>query len=362
MRVQLSRSRWLLGLTFLGLATLAIVWGRGRSIAQATAQPPAQSYNVNPNDAGMPAGNSDYSKRVVAYIFDTIPITREDLGEYFIKRLGAERVQNMVNRQIIETVCKQKGIEVTAAEIEADLAQTLEGLKTTSPDFVSKVLKPYNKNLIEWKEDVIRPRLLMAKLCRDRVQVTEEDMQMAFEAHYGESVDCKIILWPKNSERIAMSMYAKIRDSEEEFERAARTQASTGLGSTGGHLAPIFHHTAGNDNLERAAFSLRPGEMSELIQTPEGYVVVKCLAKLPPKNDKSLGDPKVREELTKEVFDKKLQLEIPKVFAELRAQANPKIFIGQQTTEEQLKRDVEAELRSGSGKAGPAARQPLRGN
>ena len=48
----------------------------------------------------------------------------------------------------------------------------------------------------------------------------------------------------------------------------------------------------------------------------------------------------MRPKLEKEVFEKKVQLEIPKFFKALRDQAEPKLILKQYTTEEELMRDV----------------------
>jgi hypothetical protein len=287
-----------------------------------------------------------------------MPLTRGDFGEYLIARLGKERVENFINHYIIEVACRQKGVEVTAAEVEAEFATMLAGLHTTPAQFEKTMLKPYNKTLYEWKEDAIRPRLLLTKLCRERVHVAEEELHDAFEAHYGEKVACRIIMWPKNELNTALRVYATIRDSQDEFERASRAQASATLAARGGNVDAFGRHSTGNEALEKAAFSLREGELSQVLETPEGPVVVKCIKHLPPQADKSLTDLKVREELNKEVYEKKLQLEIQKAFAELRAQANPKNFFSNAIAEEDLKRQVIQEFQEDR-RAGQKGGAPL---
>src|SRR5215813_11966482 len=114
MRARMSRSRLLLGVALLGLAALTISWGRNGSLSRATANPPMPPQATTPPDS-PPATTgpaTDYSHRVVAYIYDTVPITREELGEYLIARMGKERLGNLVNKRIIEHVCQQKGVEV----------------------------------------------------------------------------------------------------------------------------------------------------------------------------------------------------------------------------------------------------------
>jgi hypothetical protein len=323
----------------LGLAGAAAVgfWlGRGGPQPAAAAAPPAEA------PAQAPA--SDYAQRVVAYVHGTIPITREDLGEYLIARQGVDKVEMLVNRKIIDLACRKRGVEVTDAEVNADLEETCRTLTVDRADFVNKVLKQYGKTLYEWKEDVVRPKLLMTKLCiaDGRVAVTEDDLRQAFEAAHGRKVECRIIIWPKGEEKIALNAYDKLRKSEEEFDRAARTQANPHLAAVGGRVRPIARHAGAHADVEKEAFALQPGEVSRLIVTPEGTVVLKCDKQLPADEAVKFEDRK--EALHKEVFDRKVQAEIPALFKALKEEANPKFFLKKATTAEELKAEVEREV------------------
>jgi PPIC-type PPIASE domain len=346
MRARMSRTRLLFGVVFLGLAALAISWGRHGSLSRATANPPVplagEAQPDSPTSPPVAGASTDYSHRVVAYIYGTIPITREELGEYLIARMGKDRLTKLVNKRIIEHVCQEKGIEVTPAEVDADLAETVKGLAVNKHDFVNHLLKNYQLTLYEWKEDVIKPRLLLTKLCRGRVQATEEDLQKAFEAYHGEKLKCRLIMWPPEEKSRVFMLYPKLRDSEEEFDRAARQQANPKLAASGGKIEAFGRHTTGNEKMEEAAFQLKPNEISEVIETPQGLVVIKCLEHVPP-DGKTLEE--VRDQLTQDVINRKIsQVEIPKLFAQLREQADPKLFLKEGETEAELVREAEREL------------------
>lgn len=335
--------------SWVGMAGLGFYLGRGAMLPQAHAgpgvMPPVASVPTPAPEPLGPLTNSDYGRRVVAYIHGTTPITREDLGEYLIARGGAARLDNLINKRIIEIACQQRGIEVQAREVDAALAEDLKGMKVNIKDFVQKVLKQYGKSLYEWKEDVIRPKLLLTKMVRDRVQVTDEDLQKAFEAYYGEKVDCRIIMWPAAEKKGAMDRYGAIRSSAEEFDRAARSQASPSLAATGGQLPqPVARYTTGDEKLEQIAFSLKPGEVSELIETKDGIVVLKCVKRIPADATKRLEV--VKADLHKEVLERKIQAEIPKVFAELRQKANPNRILQGESLEDQLIKEAEKEVKA----------------
>src|SRR5579871_1190496 len=185
----------------LALVAGAGYWIRSSMMPKAGAQAPAAATNPAITPPAAAQSPSDYSRRVVAYLFD--------------------------NEPIIDDACRQYNIEVSGAEIEAELAQQLQGFAVDQKTFVNTLLARYHKNLYEWKEDIIRSRIQLAKLCRSRVHVSDEELHKAFEAAYGEKVECQIILWPKTKEgkEQALSQYAKLRDSAEEFDRMAKNQS-----------------------------------------------------------------------------------------------------------------------------------------
>lgn len=296
------------------------------------AQPPAPA----------PAA-SDYSQRVVAYVHGNIAITREMLGEYLIARYGTEKVDLLVNKTIIEHSCKQRGVEVTAAEIEAALDEDLKPMNIDRATFVKHLLKEYHKTLYEWKEDVIRPRLQLTKLCRSQIQVTDEELKKAFEATYGEKAKVRMIMWPNGEEKVAMKMYDAIRSSEAEFDRAARQQANSTLAASGGRISPIGRGAAENPLLEQIAFKLREGEVSELVKTAQGVIVLKSDGRDAPQQGRTFEGEKAN--LYKMVFDQKVGKAIPVMFQQMQTEAKPVVILKHGTTDQDVIKAAEEEFR-----------------
>src|SRR5205085_11614565 len=104
--------------------------------------------------------------------------------------------------------------------------------------------------------------------------------------------------------------------AEEAFDRKARSQAVPQLASSGGKIQPIAHFAGVQEEVEKEAFSLRPGETSRMIGTPEGTVILKC-DKLIPANAEVKFEA-VRGTLYKAVFDRRVAEEIPKYMTMLR--------------------------------------------
>src|SRR5262245_34756609 len=98
MPMSTLRRLGLSGAGLLGATTLGFWLGQGAPMPGAFAQQPAPA----PAPAAAPGQPSDYSQRVVAYIYGSVPITRQDLGEYLIERFGAGRLELLVNKKVIE--------------------------------------------------------------------------------------------------------------------------------------------------------------------------------------------------------------------------------------------------------------------
>src|SRR5262245_60859276 len=152
--------------------------------------------------------------------------------------------------------------------MEAALNDDLKGLTVTKEDFCKHVLPRYGKTLYEWMEDVIKPRLQLGELCKGRVKVTEEDLKIQFEHEYGEQRQIQIIMYPPSDDpKGVLAAYGKLRQSQDEFDRAARQQANPSLAAAVGHIQPVRMHSTGDDKVvEREAFKLKEGEISGVIQ------------------------------------------------------------------------------------------------
>jgi hypothetical protein len=270
--------------------------------------------------------------RVLALIYGDKPITREDLGEFLIARGGYAKVEFLVNERIIAAAAAKQGVTLAPAEIEAAKKMFVDNLgiaNMTMDDFVKHILPKEKLTLYSWTEDVIKPELILSKMCKDRVKVAVEDVQNAFESQYGEKRLAKVIMWKKEDFRVATKQWDEARKSDEAFDRTARAQFEPNLAAAGGVVAPIGRHTeAESDKVERMVFALQVGEVSQLFETPAGIMCIKCVGIVPAQTGVTLAS--VRDRLSREVYERKLTKEIPVLFAELKKQANPDVLLRDQ--------------------------------
>ncbi len=327
--MRLSSGRVLRGLAFAGVAAGGYAFGITTDTATAQPAPPMMPPPGMVQPAAAVSPRADTDRRVVGYIYGNIPITRDELGDFLIARGGHEKLDLLVNKRIIEIEAQRRKVTVTTVEIKAKLEESLRTLGVNQKDFEEKVLKRYNKSLYEYVEDVIRPELLMTKMCRDRVKVADEDIQKAFENRFGERRQAKIICWSKDDTKIALKQWEEARKGDAEFDAVARTQADPNLAAACGLTKPVGRHLEGEKDaaLAKTLFGLKVGEMSGIIEVPgAGLMCVKCVAILPPDPNVKL-DEKAKSAFQAQLFQKKLEQEIPKFFHEMRKAAAPNMIL-----------------------------------
>jgi len=225
--------------------------------------------------------------------------------------------------------CLKYGITVSDAEVEhrfrADLS-SFGKLPLTEAEFVRSVLNRFKKSLVEWKEDVIRPKIMMEKLVKPMVKVTDQEVLDGYEARFGPKVECRMIVVQAGNSAALQDTFIKARQGREQFIAEAKKQFIPNLANDEGKVAAIHKHF-GDKALEDWAFRLKVNEVSDPIKMPDGmHVILMCDRHLP-KDVNARFDNEQRLRIHKEIEDMKVSLKIPEVFKKLHDQANPRLVL-----------------------------------
>lgn len=278
----------------------------------------------------------------VAALINGRPIRLEDLGEICLDRHGEEVLEGLINRKLIEQACRKAGIKVTPADIEAEI-ERLAGQnlppRDGKPDvqrWVKMVCDQQGITEEIYRNDIVQPAVALRKLVGNTVEVTEEDLKKAFEANYGPRVRCRAIVL--NNLRRAQQVWEKARanPTEENFaDLAEQYSVDPATRALRGEVAPIQKH-GGQPLLEEEAFSLKPGEISGIIQVgPETYVILYCLGLTKPVEVEFSA---VRDLLVEDIKEKKLRLAMADYFEKLLSGATIDNFLAGTTQSPNLTR------------------------
>lgn len=267
----------------------------------------------------------------VAAMINGQALTMEVLEKECVKRFGPPILDNEINLKLVDQALQAANLQVTQADIDMEIRQTAEFYGYVNADgtpdvqrWIAGVLSGDGKTVEAYIRDVVQPTVALKKLVASRVQVTEEDIQKGFEANFG--IRAEVLAIVLSNQRTAQEVWemARNRPTEQFFgELANQYSVEPSSRSNFGKVPPLRKH-GGQPNLEKAAFGLKPSEMSAIIEVNGQYVILRC---------QGFTDPvvqdlnAVRSELLSEIKEKKTRIEMDHAMSNLLADAQITNFL-----------------------------------
>jgi len=203
-------------------------------------------------------------------------------------------LKKMIDNILIDQEAKKSGITVTDNEVTETIKDMLTRRKIKMEDLQSELgkehstMEAYRKEI---KEHLLRMRLLKREV-RSKITVSEEEIGDYYlkhrEAYEGkEAVRIKqiLILYPNNpDEKIKVNLRKQIDAihkrllNGEPFEQLA-VQYSQGPGAAAGGDIGFIEKGTILPSVETVAFRLKMDEISEVIESPVGFHIIKAIDK-----------------------------------------------------------------------------------
>jgi foldase protein PrsA len=205
-------------------------------------------------------------------------ITKADLYDEMMKKLGAQPGQildDYMTLKLINLEANKAKVNVT----DADISKELQDLKTknnfTTDDQMNQALAQSNMTIDSLKQN-IKSNLELRKILEPQIPVTDDVLQKYFEsnkASYGtpEQVKASHILLATKAE--ADAVLAELKKGADFATLASQKSTDPGSKDNGGDLG-FFGKGVMNPQFETAAFALKKGEMSGVVQSPNGFHII----------------------------------------------------------------------------------------
>jgi foldase protein PrsA len=247
----------------------------------------------------------------------SIVIPLSAVADECMKLKGAEVLESMINRAVIQLECEKAGIVITQADVESEVTRIAKQFNIPTETWLQMLQSERNISPEQYSRDVIWPMLALKRLAGQDVNVTEEDMHKAFVRNYGAKVKCRIIMF--DNLRKANEVWQQARLKPDDFERLARDHSvEQNSRALGGSVPPIAKYS-GQPELENAAFKLKPGELSGVIQIGVNqFVVLKCEGYT---QQVVTSIDEVKDQLLAELEEQKVQEAVANLFDQLKKES-----------------------------------------
>lgn len=269
----------------------------------------------------------------VAAIINGQQITVRQLADECIARHGEQVLEGAIQRRIVEQAIKKHKLEITPADVEAELAATAQAMGKIAPDgtpdiaaWLAQVQDETGADRETYVHDTVWPTVALKKLVGSDVEISEEDIQKGFQANYGPRVRCRAIVF--SSQRRAQEVWEMARKNPtvEYFgDLAEQYSIETSSRMLRGEVPPI-QKWGGEPALEEEAFSLQAGELSGIVQVGEQFVILFCEGQTQPL---AVELNEVRPLLIEDLREKKLRLAMSERFDQLQAASQIDNYLAQ---------------------------------
>jgi peptidyl-prolyl cis-trans isomerase SurA len=256
------------------------------------------------------------------------------------ERITAEARKALLDRLIEDLILRQEarrlGIVIREEELTASIQEALAKRNLSIDTLQEALIKDgttYEKYREATRSDMIKARILQREI-RPRVSVTNEEIGAFYQEHRDEyegklRVRLLMIALPvpagsdeaaKEAQRTkAESILKRIRAGE--YFEALANENSMGQGRSGGDIGYVEKGSM-NPIIEEVAFNLKPGEVSGVIETPQGFYIIRALDK---RGGGSLSLKATRAEIEERLYAEKMEKKYTEWLAEKRQKAHIEI-------------------------------------
>ena len=300
------------------------------------------------------AARAEIVDRIVAVVNDDV-VTQYELDsavETILKRyertirpedrdrLAAEAKKALVGRLIDDLLLRQEarrlGITVRDEEVNTTIQESLKRRNMTL-DEMQQALAREGTSFERYREasrsDLIKMRIMQREI-RQRVSVTNEEIGAYYQEHRDEyegklRVRFQMIALPapegsdpqvRAEQREKAEAILKRVRAGEPFEALAN-EFGTGPGQTGGDIGYVEKGSM-HPGIEEVAFGLKPGEVSDVIETPQGFTLIRALDR---RGGGSLTVKATREDVEDRLYRAKMDKKFEEWLAERRQKAHIEI-------------------------------------
>ena len=307
--------------------------------ASATMEPPMDKAELNRKIAtvnGVEIKTKDFkwafSSEMIRLIGTMGYLNKDEEAE--LKKMTFDR---LVNRELLYQESRRQGIEINAMEVETAYKKARSEIM--APVDHKRIEETLDLSVADIKEEFRRAfaaqRLVDKAVKIDRTASSDE-IKAYYEANRdkfkveGEvKVSHILVEIPKDAPpaqkamaRSNIEMIKERLDNGDSFEELAKQYSSSFDRVNGGNIG-FIQRGRSDANFEKAAYSLQPGEISDIVETSYGYHIIKVTEKQP---DPVIRFEDIQEDLKKFLIADRESTAIENFINTLKAKSKIEVF------------------------------------
>jgi peptidyl-prolyl cis-trans isomerase SurA len=233
---------------------------------------------------------SDFQARQVAAVQAAGGMNTDDRIERFLRENNARILQEAIDDLLLVQKAQEMGMRLRPDYINEIIENIKKENNIQSDDDLQQQLRREGMSLDDLKRNIersIMKRQLLSHELESKIAVSEDEVRADYEARRAEydrpgSLHLQeiVVKTQSGSQALAGDLVRRARGGED-FAELARAYSSASTRSSGGDLGRLSKGDL-TPEVEKAAFALPVGGVSDPLPTPEGYRILKVVEKTEP--------------------------------------------------------------------------------
>ena len=258
------------------------------------------------------------------------PISISEVRAVCVERYGKDVLQALLTGVLLNQALSRQELVVSQEDVEREVARAAESMGFQTPEgkpdvstWLEQISKENKQSIEFYLTDIVRPTVALKKLVGP-VPVTQDDLDKAFTATFGPRVRCRAVVLDNQRRAQEVWQIARQNPTTEVIGNLAEQYSVDPTSKALRGEVPPIQKYSGQPALEREAFALKAGELSGIIQIADRFMILLCEGYTKPVE---VTFDEVRDELHRDIFEKKQRIEMARFFTHLRESASIDNFL-----------------------------------
>ena len=251
-------------------------------------------------------------------------ITRQSLANESVRRFEEKVIESVINKQLVYNELVRRNIRVTEQDVNDEIARQAGKLGFSTRKYLELIRSKRNISDDRIKNDIFWNELALRRLAEGQIQVNQEEISRRMETEFGEKVLIRVIAL--DDAQKAQQIHAEVSAKPELFGQMAIKHSIDPNSASGRGLLPPIRRFTGDSKLENIAFSLKPGDVSQIIefgdpQAQKGkrqFYIIKCERRFPAVKLTAQQSEQEKSRLIDEIKNDKLKDVAAELFRKLQ--------------------------------------------
>ena len=286
-------------------------------------KPATTANRVTTANATAPASTSSKSPgtkplKVVAQV-NGENITRNQLAQACLDRYGKETLEGYLNKRLIKQACEKHQIVITEELLDKEIERMAKKFGMSVDRWLTMLQQERNIAPDQYRNEHMWINLALRQLASQEIEVTPEQLAKAFESEFGPKVKVRLIAH-SNLATITELRKQALANPDEFGALAKEHSEDQASASARGLIPPIGKHV-GDASLEAEAFSLKEGDISQLVKIANQYILMKCEKRIPSTYIAPQFKADAEARLRDQIRERNLESAAGSIFQRLQAEA-----------------------------------------